>query len=220
MNKSFEGPDSYNQDQRGSEEELDNRPASELSVEELEEILRKKRGQDENSSKDETKRTNEQRESDKLSRREKILKDLGDNLTAEYHGERSGERAVIYRDGQYVGEVVADNNLGGLTDEELQDKVYDLLYSKTDLEKMQIGADKDAEEVMANYNVILEGGKLILPDGSIDLYNNGENESVRLEKVDDEKIRLVLTEVNGKIIEYIIDRGVFLFDSRRVRAPK
>ena len=44
MNKSFEGPDSYNQDQRGSEEELDNRPASELSVEELEEILRKKRG--------------------------------------------------------------------------------------------------------------------------------------------------------------------------------
>ncbi len=158
------------------------------------------------------------------------LKDLGKNITMEVHlGERAGERVSIYREGKYVGDIISNNNLTGFTDKEFQDKAYDLLYGGANSEKaekprIEANADEKALGVMAKTEMFLEGEKLILQrhEGGleIDLYGQGENKSVEIETIDEKRVRLVVTEKSGKIIEYIIDDGVFLPDSRKVRPPK
>jgi len=51
----------------------------------------------------------------------------------------------------------------------------------------------------------------------LDLYDNGSNQKIEISKIDETKILLSITEKGGKVIEYVIDAGRFIPDSRRVK---
>ncbi len=171
-----------------------------------------------------------EKEDEKTKRRNEILAALGEGITMERHsGERSGERVSIYKDEKYLGDIVSDDNMiRFMPDNEFQDKVYELLYEGSETKengpRIEANIDEEAAEVMTRSGITLGSEKLTLryhEDGlDIDLYNNGENQSIDIEKIDEKRLLLRVVEKSGKIIEYIIDNGVFVPDSRIVKPPK
>ncbi len=67
--------------------------------------------------------------------------------------------------------------------------------------------------------MVLSGDKLTLQNDQmdLDLYDNGDNQKIDISKIDETKVLLKITERNGKIIEYTIEKGIFLPDSRKVK---
>lgn len=175
---------------------------------------------------EENPKESENGETEKGSRREEILKDLGKNISAgEPRSEafiRGAEYIGIYKDGEYIGDVVSDSNLTRMSDKEFQDKVWELLEKAESKDNFEFKIGDGVNDVMRDTGIVYNSDRtLILKDEAgnlltIDLYNNGENAEIGLEKVDDATILLKVKEHTGKNIEYIIKNGVFLSDSRRV----
>jgi len=209
-------------------ENTQNHPVSELSTEEIERILSERKLRD-------SQEKGEKFVAERDARRNEFLQDLGDGITT---GEpqtnkkasiMGAEYIGVYKDGKYLGDIVSDSNLTGITDREFQDKTYELaaksLGKKTDTERkenkprVEINMDSDARKIMNQMNMVLSGDKLTLQNDQmdLDLYDNGENESIDISKIDETKVLLRITEKSGKVIEYTIDRGVFKPDSRKVK---
>jgi hypothetical protein len=228
--ESFEFEGSKDKKKAKEIESLQSRPISELSTEEIETVLME-RGIDISKEKGEKFR------SEREARRNKFLQDLRNGLTMgepqAYKGLtiRGAEYIGIYKDGKYLGDIVSDDNLTGMTDKEFQDKAYELvakgLGKKTDeygreKPRVEVNVDVATKKIMNQMNMILSGDNLTLQNDEmdIDLYNNGENDKIDILKIDEEKILLRITEKNGKIIEYTVDRGFFQPESRRVKLGK
>lgn len=205
-----------------------NRPISELSSEEIERILSERKIK---VARDE----GEKFVAERNERRNQFLQDLGEDMSiGEPHlpklTVRGAEYVGIYRGGKYVGTINSEGGINGiLTDKDFQDQAYDLVAKsmgketsterKEDKPRVKINIGSGVRELMAKNWITLDRDKLNLQYGQmeLDLYDNGENEGIDLEKIDEEKILLRVTEKSGKIIEYTIDRGMFQPDSRRVK---
>ncbi|OGZ84304.1 MAG: hypothetical protein A2599_02015 [Candidatus Staskawiczbacteria bacterium RIFOXYD1_FULL_39_28] len=216
-----------NMDSFPSNEGGENRPISELSTEEIERILQERK----NSQRREK---GEEFVFEREAHRNMFLQDLGDGITT---GEpqsnkkssiRGAEYVGLYKDGQYIGDIVSEGNLTGITDREFQDKAYELvaksLGKKVGAERekkprVDINIDADARKLMDQMNMVLSGDKLTLQNDQmdLDLYDNGSNQKIEISKIDETKILLSITEKGGKVIEYVIDAGRFIPDSRRVK---
>jgi len=205
-----------------------NRPVSELSTEEIERILQDRKNKELTDK-------SEKFISERDARRDEFLQDLGGGITM---GEaqtnkkmsiRGAEYVGIYKDGKYVGDIVSDGNLTGITDKEFQDKAYALVAKsmgkptgeerKEDKPRVEINVDDETRKLMGKMWITLHGEKLNLQYGQmeIDLYDNGDNQSIDLQKIDENRLLLRVTEKSGKIIEYTIEKGMFLPDSRKVK---
>ncbi len=169
--------------------------------------------------------------SEKDARKNEMLRDLGEGITMEAHpGERSGERFSIYKDGKHIGDIIADNNLGFMSDREFQDKASRLVMKssgeyerKEEKPRVEININSDAKKLMNKMNMVLSGDQLTLqnaPQGELnllDLYGDGDNQKIDLIKIDDARVLLRVTEKTGRIVEYTINGGVFDAGSRKVK---
>lgn len=187
-------------------------------------------------------RTQDQKNYDKLreeevaqreQQRSEALEGLGEGLSVKVHlGERAGERASIYKDGKHIGDIIAKDNLSpkGFTTKEFQDKAYGLLYGNQNPEQaeedplVEVGREGLTKKEMESNGMVISGNILNLIGDKdypeIDLYSKGENARVDFKKIDSRKTLLLVTEKSGRTVEYTIDGGVFLPDSRKVRPPK
>lgn len=201
------------------EENLKDSRVGDLSTEQLEKLFEDRRAKERNEK-------SESRRAEIDASRNKILKDLGEDLSMGEPQSKSWPRGAecigIYKDGKYVADVVSDSNLTGMPNREFQDKVWDLLNKTESKDNFKLNIGDGVSEVMSSTGIIYNSDRtLILKDESgdllnIDLYNNGENASADIEKVDGTTLLLRIKEPTGKTIEYTIKSGVFLADSRRV----
>jgi|GEM_PF-6938048 len=205
------------------------RPISELSTQEIERILaERKRG--------EAREKGDRLVDERNGRRNQFLQDLGEGLSI---GEpqlprltvRGAEYVGIYKDGKYIGTINSEGGINGIfTDKDFQDKAYELIAKSSgkksenrEKSRVEININSGVKEVMGDNGIVLVGDKMILQNATrgelnlIDLFNDGENDSIDLEKIDNDKVILRVHETGGKVIEYTIDRGHFRPESRKVK---
>lgn len=208
-----------------------NRPISELSTEEIERILQERKNS-------QIREKGEEFVSEREARRNMFLQDLGEGITTGESRSKKGEavgteRLGIYKDGEYIGDIASDANMTGFTDREFQDKVYNLVAKsigrktgserKAEKPRVDINIDADVRKLMNQMDMVMTGDKITLQRAlrgelnELDLYSNGENKKIDLIKIDETKILLRITEKTGKVIEYTLDAGHFIPDSRRVK---
>ena len=138
----------------------------------------------------------------------------------------NSEKIGIYINDEYIGSAFSSGSRF-TRDEFLAEARKVIIRSGRDIKgaeglgRLKIDVDSLAKIVMGRYGMKIEGTLLILqndPENSpIDLYSNGENESIRFELVDEVDIKIIITEEDGRIIEYTIKNGKFDRNLRKVR---
>lgn len=174
-----------------------------------------------------------EREIREKERREELtlwLKNLGVNgiKVGEPYNRARGimEQVGIYINDEHVGDVYSD----GLkfTKEEFLNKVKKIISSNKNqiegaesLARVRVEVDPQAKKVMDRHNMRIVGDTLILGNDrevpEVDLYNNDENARIRFAFIDDNDLKITITEKAGDIIEYIIYSGKIDLSSRSVR---
>lgn len=157
------------------------------------------------------------------------LEVFNQNLSAgEPHARARGlmESIGIYKDGKHLADVYSQGFKFGKN--EFISEVSRVLnipipQSKERKEKtssFRVDVSPEAEDMFEDNEMKIAGNTLLLSKGEyreIDLYNNGENTRVILEKVGIDNILLTVVETDGKIIEYQIRNGELNLSSRKER---
>ncbi len=202
---------------------MENLEKEEKLDQKIEEIQKEK----EEKEREKMEQEKQERKKKMIEERKQILKELRDDL---FLGEsksvtcrvRGQEVLGIYGgNNEFIGNIFSDSSLFEMSKKEFQDKVCELLAHESEKNQFEINIDNPTKEVMTKTGIILKDKVLILKNHEkgleINLYSNGENKSIDIEKIDDKRILLRVNERKGKIIEYIIDNGVFLPDSRVIK---
>ncbi len=116
-----------------------------------------------------------------------------------------------------IAETGAKEQSGGSS--EGADKFKEAVERAIGSSRVKIQMLPDVVEIMKTTQISMRPDKIILtkdPEyNEIDLYAYGENERIIFYPEKPSSIRMVITEKHGKVIEYIIDSGVFKPESRR-----